>query len=848
MNNDELHHEMLAHLEDKIADLRERGLSEPEARAQALREFGNRTLHLEDSRAVWRWGWLDRLSQDLRYGVRTLRNHRAFSAVVILTLALGIGANTAIFSAVDTVLLRPLPYPAPDRVVWIANQSPQGGRSQVNFADYLDWRDQSHSFDALMAEDFTGNRTLADGDEASPAYAASVSGDFAALTGARPVLGRLFAPSELNALVLSHAYFEQRFHSDPSAVGRTVTFDGAPATIVGVLPAGFWFYGRGPRPDVFQASPLSAANQVRGKGPNSLVIVTGRLKPGVSLEAARAEVAGIQARSLAQWAKLGIRPPSGLVLQVRPLRDRMVEDSRPALLVLMAAVGFVLLIACANVANLLLARSASRQREITIRAALGAGRWRVARQLLTESVLLAIAGGAAGLLLARWAAQLLARFGPSNIPRLQEISVDARVLVFAALVSVFTGLFFGAAPALALSKTKLHDVLKESSRTASTSRATRWSRVVMAAGEIALALVLLTGAGLMVKSFWRMNQLPAGFDPARLVVMKISLTGPAYASKPQQIAYYEEALRRLAGVPGVELAGAGNSPLMGVVSLDGTSIDPDAPPVTTTIHSASEDYLRAIGIRLVEGRAMSDSEPDPAAVVNQAFVRLIARGQNPLGKHTQWGTIVGVVTDLKYSKLDAEPGPEIYVPYRQSVYIQAMDLVVRSRRDPHALEPELREAVAGIDKSQPVYGIQTLEESLADSIAPRRFNMLLLAIFATIAVLLAAVGIYGVLSYTVAQRTQEIGVRIALGARQSEVVGMVVRQGMWVTGGGVLAGLGGALWLTRLMTGLLYGVQPWDVPTFAVVCGTTIVAALAACWIPARRAAQVDPVIALRYE
>jgi putative ABC transport system permease protein len=857
MNNDldnemrgrlNLDNEMLTHLEEKIADLMERGFSEPDARAQALREFGNRTLYLEDSRNVWRWAWLDRLRQDLCHALRGMRRSPGFTATVIATLALGIGANTAIFSAVNAVLIRPLPYPAPDRLMWLTTYVPYFKSEAVNGPDYFDWREQAHSFDAMMAEDYAGNKTLADGDDAGPVFTAQISGDFAAITGARPMLGRLFAPGELNALVLTNSFFEQRYRGDASVIGRRVTLDGQPATIVGVLPAGFWFYEQVPKreADAFQASPISPANQLRGKAGLSIVSVIARLKPGVSIETAKTEIDGIESRIVSQWKWTGAAY-QGLTVRVEPLQSKLVGNSRPALLVLMAAVGLVLLIACANVANLLLARSSARQREITIRTALGAGRWRLARQLLTESLLLALAGGAAGLLLARSGVQLLARFGPADVPRLHQVSLDAKVVAFALALSLLTGLLFGSAPVFALSKSRLNEVFKESGRNASAGRAARFLRALLAAAEIAIALALLAGAGLMVKSFWRMNQRSPGFDPEETLVMKISLSGPAYAAPPRQIAYYDEALRRLAAVPGVQAAGLGNGLLRGSVTVDGVPRDPAAPQPISSIHAASEGYLRAIGLHLREGRWLTDHETDPVVVVNETFALLVARG-DPLGRHAFRGTIVGVVADLKYSKLDADPAPEIYVPYRFAPYIGAVDLVVRCGVDPEVAALELRKTVADIDKTQPVYGVQTLEQSLADSIAPRRFNMLLLAIFAGVAMLLATLGIYGVLSYVVSQRTQEIGVRIALGARQSEVVGMVIKQGMLVAIAGVAAGLAGALWLTHLMSSLLYGVQPWDAPVFLTVCASLILAALAACWIPARRAARVDPVIALRYE
>ncbi len=865
--SDNLNREMREHIEEKISELVERGLSASDARAQALREFGNRTLHLEDSRAVWRWPSLDRLSQDLRYALRTLLRDPAFAAVVVLTLAIGIGANTAIFSVVNTVLIQPLPYPAPERLVWIATHGPDSaGYEGAMGPDYFDWREQAHSFDAMMAYE-EADQTMAADTGAYQAHTASVSGDFWTITGTRPILGRAFSQDEPNSVVLSYAFFEQRFAGDPAIIGRQVTLDGDPATIVGVLPADFRFFlphrGVFAAPgnvEAFVASSISRANQQHNAAEpcknakagavclrtGTAVSVVARLKPSVSVQSARTEMQSIEARTVTQWSQMG-EYKRGVTLRLLPVRDKLVESSRPALLVLLAAVGFVLLIACANVANLLLARVTARHREISVRIALGAGRWRVIRQLLTESLLLALFGGLGGLLLAHWAIRLLARFGPSDVPRLHEVSIDARVLLFTLAASIVTGVLFGAGPALAFSRGNLNDVLKESSRNSSASLATRWMRGLLAAAEIALALILLTSAGLMVKSFWLMNQRTPGFNPDRILVMKVALSGPRYQALEQRIAYYHEALQRLNAVPGVESAAIGN--LGSQLLITPPAGAPGLPAgLTIGVNTASAGYLRAIGLRLLEGRWITDNEHTPAIVVNQTYARLVFPGEDPIGKSEFGGTIVGVVADLKYSKLDEDFRPEEYSPYRQAILLYDVNLVVRTASDPLALAPQLRKLVSQIDTTQPVYDLQTLEQSLAASIAPRRFNMLLLAIFASAALLLAAVGIYGILSYAVTQRTQEIGVRIALGARQSEVIGMVVKQGMLVALCGVFTGVCCALWLTRLMASLLYNVQPWDASTFAAVCVALTLAALAACWIPARRAARVDPAIALRYE
>lgn len=849
MRDRELSEEIRAHIEEKIAELVESGVSASDARAQALREFGNPTLYAETSREIWGWPSLDRLWQDVRYGARMMRRNPGLTAVVIATLALGIGANTAIFSVAHSVLLAPLPYPHSDRLVFVSTLNDQ----VVGAPDYFDLHAQAQSFDAMAAYTYQDSNLEA-GGEAVQTTVVSLLGDMWTLTGAQPMEGRLFQPGETGGVVLAYRTFEQRFHGDAGIVGKAVNLDGAPAVIVGVLPPDFQFllptelsWMQKKEIEAYIASPFTSTNQPHNAPQMRSVSVVARRKPGISLPQARGEIEALMGRIKAQWGYMGF-VYSQMSVRIVPLQDRLVRNVRPALLVLLAVVVFVLLIACANVANLLLARAAARQREISIRAALGAGRMRVVRQFLTESVMLALTGGAAGLLLARWGLAALVRIGPAEVPRLSGARIDALVLVGTLALSLFTGLLFGMAPAISYSQ-GLNESLKESVRSVSAGASARRLRAFLAAGELALALVLLTGAGLMVKSIWRMNARPAGFDPEHTLVMKVSLSGDRYRTLPQKVVYFRTMLERLRGVPGVEAAGVGTGGFMGPMSVDEIPSEPDAPLPVVNIHVASEGYLRAIGLRLINGRWITDEEAAPVAVVNQSFVRRVARGQDPIGKHAFRATIVGVVADLKADKLDADPAPEIYTPYSRSILpFTSMDVMMRVSGDAAAAAPNLRNIVAETDPTQAIYGTTTLDRALAESIAPRRFNLLLLAIFASVAVLLAALGIYGVMSYTVMQRAQEIGVRMALGAGRGQVVRMVIWQGMVVAGSGIVGGLVAALALTRLMASLLFDVKPTDPATFATVVAGLACVTFFACWLPGKRAARVDPMVALRYE
>ncbi len=842
------------HIEEETYDNIARGMAPDEARRAALRKFGNVLRVQEDTREVWNIVWLDQLLQDLRYGLRVLRRSPQFSAIVVLTLALGIGVNTAVFSVVNTVMIRPLPYPDADRLVAYAEggSKSKAVKPGVAGADFAEWRANAKDFDG-MAGYFYSNGILASANDAGQVRLASVAGDFWSITGAKPALGTLFGPdTPPGSIVLSHECFERRFAGNSSIAGKSVTLDGRPVTVAGVLAPDFEFLFPQDRPDVESGGVdayVSSGPLLRSSSQSLRVFVAARLKPRVTIGSALSELQAVEARILQTYPD---RWFAGVErMRLVPLRERLVGSVRRALIVLQVAGMFVLLIACVNVANLLLARASVRQREIAIRSAIGAGAARVISQFLIEGMVLALLGGAAGLALARFAVSIMASLDAEAVPRLAETRVDPGVLAFTLAISVVSGLIFSLGPAISLYRTNLQNALKDSAGDASLGwRGLRIRRALVAV-ELALAIVLLTGAGLMIKSFWRMYANPPGFSPENTLLLKVSLTGPEYADKPRQVSYLNELSRRIASVPGVEAAGISKTDLLLVQSKDDTR-----PPIVDSFREnlVSPGYFRAIGMRLVKGRWITEADPPDATVINEtmagrAFGAADAIGQSidRLGRQIR---VVGVAANLRYSKLDADPGPEIFRAYPQNLGPGrvTVTLALRVAGDPLGIAPSTRRLISNIDPTQPIYSIETLQRVLSRSIAPRRFNLYLLGTFAAASLLMAVVGIYGAIAYSVAQRTREIGVRMALGAQRGEVVLMVVRQGMVIALSGIAAGVAAALGLTRFMASLLYGVRPDDVSTFALVALVLAITALLASWVPALKAAVVDPLIALRYE
>ncbi|HTA42214.1 MAG TPA: ABC transporter permease [Bryobacteraceae bacterium] len=847
------------HIEMMTRDNIERGMSPAEARNAAIRKFGSPLRVAEETKDVWRWIWADRLLQDTRYALRGLRRNPVFASVAILTLALGIGMNTAVFSVVSAVLIKPLPYAEPDRIVWLATYNQRFHFEAASAPDFADWRDQSKSFEEMAAY-VTVDSTVQDGDQSAKHSFVSITPEFWRISCAHAALGRLFEANDRNVVVLTWRMFERRFGADPRLLGRAVTVDGRQTRIIGVLPKDFRFLATseiagGMSGEAEAFTPFVITPDLRDRSRGMLVtFVVAKLKPGISIEHARAEMQAIQTRIGAQIPGMMREFYRASEMRVLPLRERLVGGSRQGLLILLAAVVFVLLIACANLGNLLLARASARQSEIAIRAAIGAGRNRLLRQFIVEGLTLALAGGALGLALARGADALLLRVNPSAVPRLGEVAIDWRVLAFTLVVSALAGIIFGLAPIVSLSAGSLYSSLKEGGRSSSSAPAGLQLRSLLVAGELALAMVLLAGAGLMVKSFVRMYAHPATFQPEKIGLMKVFLSGPAYRDSQRAVAmaYTRRLLDEAGRVPGVDAVALGGVVSSGPVNLDGPPRWPRGQEPQVIERVVSSGYARVVGIPLLRGRWITDDEPSQAVVVNETFARRVFGHEDPLGKRIRsrdtLESIVGVVGDLKTSRLDAGPDPEILIPFQYTPTFRRLEILVKTPGSPMAVIPEVRRVVGRLDPSQPPYGVMTLESALSDSIAPRRFNLLLLGTFAASAVLLSLIGVYGVMSYAVTQRTREIGVRMALGARRVEVARMVLRQGMSVASAGIAVGTAAALVLTRLMASLLYDVTPTDPSTFAAVALGLAITALGASWIPALKAAGVDPLLALRHE
>ena len=806
--------------------------------------------------------WLDSLRQDVAYSLRSIRTSPGFTAVVVLTLGLGIGANAAIFSVMNAVLLRPLPYPSSERIMtlWTDNRQqgwPQDVSSYPNFAD---WRAQNTTFAEMAAYHPRAMRTLTGNGEPEQVQGSLVVPTLFQVMGVNPARGRTLVMDDLTGdrrvVVLSDGAWRRRFGEDPSIVGKTIVLNGAAHEVVGVMPPGFAFPD--PSTEFWLSYPASITQRSRGSLSYSVV---GRLKPGVTVDQARAELSTIAARLESQYpeanAKLGVT--------IVPLHENTVGEVRPALLMLMGAVGFVLLIACANIANLLLARGATRTREIAVRAALGAGRGRIVSQLLTESACLALVGGAFGLLLAKWGVDALVALGPTALPRMHEVRVDGAILLFTVGASLVTALLFGLPPALRASSVQLSEMMKEGARSMSGARGGSRMRRALVVSEIALALMLLIGAGLLLASYRQLSNVTMGFDAENVLTARVNLTAAKFPEPPMARAFYQDLLERTEALPGVRSAAYTTSLPLSVsvegstVAIEGRAPAPDLDNKEVRRSVVSPSYFTTLGIPLLAGRIFSEQERGDTvnvAVVNETMKTLHFLGEDPVGRRMQWGcvgpqcpwmTVVGVVHDTKQDGLDEFVRPEIYVSYLQEPRL-GVNMVVRTERDPSSIVPSLRAALKAADPEIPLARIATMEELTARSVATRRFNTLLLGIFSSLALVLALVGIYGVMSYSVSQRRQEVGIRMALGAPANEVLRLILREAMTLAGIGIVIGLVLSTFVTRLLGSLLFQVSATDAVTFAATAGLLAAVAFAASWIPARRAARVQPSVALRTE
>ena len=855
----DFHAEIEAHLQLEIERLQEEGLNEEEARAAARCAFGNVTQAQERFYESGLWLWWDRLRQDVRFGLRMLAKSPGFTTVAVLTLALAIGANTAIFSVVDAVLLRPLPFRDPARLVW-ATEHFAFGPSTVVSADFPAWKDRNNVFEEIAAFGGTSGANLTGTGQPARVTVTNVTTGLFSMLGVQPVAGRAFLAEEgkqgrEHVAVLSETLWRNSFGADPRIIGETIRLDGAGYLVVGVMPASL-------RPQADVWTPLALDAEIFS--PHSprwmMLAAIGRLKPGIAISKAQADLQLLAQEMDKEYPPQAAQFRAHETVEVIPLHDMLVQNVRSLLLILLGTVGFVLLIACANVANLLLSRSVVHGREIAVRAALGAGRLRLARQLLTEGLLLAAIGGVLGSITGLWATKILGDLIPATLPA--SVRLDPRIFGFSAAIITLASFLFGLIPALITSRADVNEALKEGGLRLGASAGTHRLRGVMSAGEIGLSLILLVGAGLLVRSFLRLTEVDLGFDPQSLLVATVERPLTAAFDSQQHSAFFQASLERIRNLPGVKEAALTQRYPLGpphnaTMMLRIQGAENVRPPQPISVTEISPDYFHVMRIRLLKGRTFSASDVAGAqevVTVNESLARMLFGAHDAIGQHISfggpsapWKEVVGVVANVREDALEKEPVPEIFVPYLQQPSF-SMAFVLRTESSPLILAGAVREAVQSIDKNQPLSGATTMDEVIAKSVAPRRFRMLLLGLFALLALLLAVIGVYGVMAYSSTQRTHEFGVRIALGADRQDILKLVVRQGFKLALLGVSIGVGGALLLTRVLSSLLYEVSAHDPLTFSAVAALLMLVALAASYIPARRAMKVDPIVALRYE
>jgi putative ABC transport system permease protein len=818
---------------------------------------------------------MESLIKDLRYGVRMLLKHPGVSAIAVITLALGIGANTAIFSVVNAVMLRPLPYKNPERLVSLWAKVAGHGRWRTTPANFLDWKKQNTSFENMAAFG-SSSMTLTGDGEPEQLFGTRAGAGYFSTVGVEPMLGRSFLaeeyePGKGQAVILGYAFWQRRYGANAGIINKTIILDGRPYTITGVMPPGVypvWPTTSGKISfDESQEqfwTPMSFNAEWAAVRTAHVLGAVGRLRPGITVEQAQAEMNTIGARIEHQYA---VNKGEGII--VNPFMNELVGNVRPALLTLLGAVGLVLLIACANIAGLLLAQHAARSKEIAIRAALGAGRARLVRQFFLEGLLLTMLGTTAGIALARFSIDGMVKFIPREIPRLNQVHLDLRVLGFTLLLSLITCLVFGLAPAWHVAKPDLQSTLEQGGRTSGPGASRQRFRQLLVVFQVSMAVMLVIGAGLLIKSFWRLQQVDPGFKAENVLSLGLTLPQSKYPDAPQVNSFYSQLIERISGLPGVEsVAIAYDHPLsadwIDSFLIEGKPTPPTGEQPAANFEPVSWDYFRTVAAQIISGRqftAQDDQDHPGVVIVNEAFARRFFPNEQALGQRIQPGPpgriwkgqrlksfeIIGIAQNVKSTGLNAESEPTYYVPAAQAP-LQDMMILVRTMNDPTALVPALRHAVWTIDPNQPITNINTLEKLVSDSIAQPRLNMLLMGLFGALAMILSAVGIYGLLSYSVTQRTQEMGIRMALGARTADVLKLILKQGMILMLIGEAIGLAGAFALTRLIRGLLFGVTATDAPTFIAVVGVLSVVAFLACYLPARRATKVDPLVALRYE